>query len=129
MEYTHIVIGAGSAGCVVAARIVENREFHVLLIVAGSDSGDMDHDVPGGIQDAGRVPMKGQSKAYDPRLDWNLSVEMPGADTMLVPQAKIMGGGSSINGGTALRSTVNDSKEWVELGNPRLGFRKRLRCV
>ena len=117
MEYTHIVVGAGSAGCVVAARIAENRDFHVLLIEAGPDSGDKIHDVPAGIQDSRRVPMKGQSKAYDPRMDWNLSVELPDSDTMLVPQAKVMGGGSSINGGTALRSTMKDSKEWVELGN------------
>ena len=117
MEYTHIVVGAGSAGCVVAARIAENGAFHVLLIEAGPDSDDKDQDMPGGIQDARRVPMKGQSKVYDPRMDWNLSVELPGLETMVVPQAKVMGGGSSINGGTALRSTVNDSKEWVELGN------------
>jgi choline dehydrogenase len=44
-------------------------------------------------------------------------MEMPDSSSMAVPQAKLMGGGSSINGGTALRSTRVDSDEWVEMGN------------
>ncbi|PVH71880.1 GMC oxidoreductase [Cadophora sp. DSE1049] len=41
---------------------------------------------------------------------------------MRVPQAKLVGGGSSINGGTALRNTKNDSREWIELGNDAWDF-------
>ena len=100
-----------------AARIAENRRFCVLLIEAGPDCDDKDSNVPAGIRDSRRVPMKGQSKVYDSRIDWNLSVDMPGAGPMFVPQAKVVGGGSSINGGTALRSTRKDSEEWVQLGN------------
>jgi choline dehydrogenase len=49
---------------------------------------------------------------YDARHDCNLNVvEMPDLSSMAVPQAKLMGGGSSINGGTALRSTRADSDE------------------
>jgi choline dehydrogenase len=47
---------------------------------------------------------------------------MPDGSLMEVPQAKIMGGGSSINGGTALRCAQNDSKEWVELGSDRWDY-------
>lgn len=119
--YTHIVVGAGSAGCVVAARIAENPDYNVLLIEAGPDQDALDNS-PSRIRESKRVPMQGQSEYFDSRIDWNLQVHMPGALPMGVPQAKLVGGGSSINGGTALRNTRNDSREWVELGNDAWDF-------
>ncbi|KAK5026252.1 hypothetical protein LTS07_007777 [Exophiala sideris] len=116
-HYTHIVVGAGAAGCVIAARIAENKAFRVLLIEAGPDFEPGEDSALSGVQLARRVPMRGQSEKYDPEIDWNVPVRLPNGDSMAVPQAKIMGGGSSINGGTALRSTVADSAEWVNLGN------------
>ena len=120
--YTHIVVGAGSAGCVVAKRIAENQAFNVLLIEAGPDAGFDASQEPIGIKDARRVPMKGQSDLFDPRIDWNVPVNIPGGGIMHVPQAKIVGGGSSINGGTALRNTQMDCDEWVALGNEAWDF-------
>jgi choline dehydrogenase len=61
--------------------------------------------------------MKGQSDSFDPAIDWNVVVDISGGQSMVVPQAKILGGGSSINGGTALRNTATDCKEWMKLGN------------
>ena len=58
-----------------------------------------------------------QSEIYDTKYDWNLNVEMPDSSSMVAPQAKLTGGGSSINSGTALRSTWVDSDEWVAMGN------------
>lgn len=116
-NFTHIVVGAGSAGCIIAARIAENPAFKVLLIEAGPDYDPTTSQVPQGVDDARRVPMKGQSETFDPQIDWNLVVDLPNSQPMVVPQAKIMGGGSSINGGTALRNTETDCKEWVQLGN------------
>ena len=120
--YTHIVVGAGSAGCVVTKRIAENEDFHVLLIEAGPDAGFDDSQAPLGIQDARRVPMKGQSELFDPRIDWSVPVTVFGGEVTNIPQAKILGGGSSINGGTALRNTQMDSDEWVALGNKAWDF-------
>ena len=120
--YTHVVIGAGSAGCVVARRIAENEEFKVVLVEAGPDAGFNDSKLSRGIRDARRVPMKGQTDAFDEGIDWNVPVNIPEGATMIVPQAKIVGGGSSINGGTALRSTKADSAEWAALGNDAWDF-------
>lgn len=121
-EYSHIVVGAGSAGCVVSARISENPKFHVLLIEAGPDYGADDVKMPPSLQDSRKVPMRGQSEVYDPKVDWNIDISMPDGSTMQVPQGKLIGGGSSINGGTALRHTEADSREWVELGNSEWNF-------
>ncbi|CEJ54782.1 hypothetical protein PMG11_01076 [Penicillium brasilianum] len=119
-HFTHIVVGAGSAGCIVARRVAENRAFNVLLIEAGPDvdtSPANASSMPLGVHDARRVPMAGQSATFDPKIDWNLEVDVPGGGQMIVPQGKVMGGGSSINGGTFLRHTEADAREWVALGN------------
>lgn len=121
LKCTHIVVGAGSAGCVVAARIAENADYQVLLIEAGPDKDALEKSASR-IGESRRVPMQGQSEFYDAKIDWDLQVHMPGELPMRVPQAKLVGGGSSINGGTALRNTENDSKEWVELGNDAWDF-------
>ena len=55
--------------------------------------------------------MRRQLKIYDAKHNCNLNVEMSDSSSMPVPQAKLMGGGSSINGGTALGSTRADSDE------------------
>ena len=88
MSFTHIVVGAGSAGCIVAARIAENPAFKVLLLEAGPDCDGKD-----GPEDARRVPMKGQSERFDESIDWNVQVDLPDGGVMNVAQAKIVGGG------------------------------------
>ncbi|TKA27509.1 hypothetical protein B0A50_04339 [Salinomyces thailandicus] len=120
LGFTHIVVGAGSAGCILAARIAENPGFNVLLVEAGPDGSEL--NATHGARDIRRVPMKGQSEVYDERIDWNVRVELPGGEFMHVAQAKLVGGGSSINGGTALRNTIKDCEEWERLGNDAWGW-------
>jgi len=67
-SFTHIVVGAGPAGCVVASRIVQNTRYSVLLVEAGPDYGPSEH-VPSAVCDARRVPMRGQPETYDAKHD------------------------------------------------------------
>ncbi|KAK5074637.1 hypothetical protein LTR70_010083 [Exophiala xenobiotica] len=127
--YTHVVVGAGTAGSIVASRISENPSFNVLLIEAGPDyhpPSQSNSRLRAALQDARRVPMKGQTDQYIPEIDWNVQVQVPNSALMTVPQAKVVGGGSSINGGTALRNTSADSEEWAALGNPAWSFEEVL---
>lgn len=122
MDYTHIVVGAGSAGCIVAARTAENSNFNVLLLEAGPDIINDDAGLLIGVKDSRRVPMQGQSDLFEPSIDWDVEVALADGGSMRVPQARVVGGGSSINGGIALRNTLADSREWVELGNDAWNF-------
>lgn len=127
--YTHIVVGAGTAGSIVASRVSENQSFNVLLVEAGPDyhpPSESNKCLRAALQDARRVPMKGQTDQYHSQIDWNVQVQVSDFASMIVPQAKVVGGGSSINGGTALRSTPADSEEWVAYGNPAWSFEEVL---
>lgn len=127
--FTHIVVGGGTAGSIVASRISEIPLFRVLLIEAGPDyhpRNSSNARLRASIEDARRVPMKGQTDSYIADIDWNVEVRMTNSATVTVPQAKVLGGGSSINGGTALRSTRADSDEWVALGNSAWAFEEVL---
>ena len=122
MAFTHIVVGAGSAGCIVAARIVDTRDFNVLLLEAGPDHHFVAAQNSSGINNAKRVPMKGQSEIFDSAIDWSVKISLDDQRSMYVPQAKLVGGGSSINGGTTLRNTIADSQEWTFLHNDAWDF-------
>lgn len=111
-NYTHIIVDAGSAGCVIAARLTENTTHSVLLIEAGPDYGGVsENKFPTAVRNSRKVPREGRSESFGSLINWSPKVTMPDGSLLEVPQAKIIGGGSSINGGTALRSVQNDSKE------------------
>jgi choline dehydrogenase len=89
--YDYIVTGAGSAGCVLAARLTESGRYKVLLLEAGGkDSNPWIH-----------VPM-GYAKTFvDPKVNWKFESEPEkelNGRTMYQPRGKVLGGTSSING-------------------------------
>ena len=107
--YDYIVIGAGSAGCVLAARLSEDEAARVLLLEAGGPDSDPNIHIPA---NAWQVWMTAS--------DWWLpTVPQAGADgrVLYLPRGKVLGGSSSINGTIYVRGCRADYDHWAYLGN------------
>ncbi len=107
--FDFIVTGAGSAGCVVAARLSESGRHRVLLLEAGPpDSNPWIH-----------IPL-GYAKTYvDPRVNWKFETEPQpqlGNRRLYLPRGKTLGGSSSINGMVYIRGSHGDYDEWRQRG-------------
>lgn len=112
-----VVVGGGTAGCVVAVRLSEDPTCEVLVLEAGTDYRGLG-ETPPEVLDAKYVPMRGHAPQANPEHDWGITVDVDGTP-IVVPQAKLIGGGSAINGAIALRGATADYQEWVDAGNPR----------
>ncbi len=109
-EADFIVIGAGSAGCAVAARLSEDPATRVALIEAGGEDNNRWIHIPLGF---------GKTFA-DPSVNWCYETEPdPGAADRRVfwPRGKVLGGSSSINGMVYIRGQAEDFDHWRQLGN------------
>ena len=107
--YDYIVTGAGSAGCVVAARLSESGRYRVLLLEAGGEDRYPWIHVPMGY---GRL-------FSNPRVNWMYESEpepeLEGR-SMYQPRGKVLGGTSSINGMVYMRGNPADYDEWRQRG-------------
>lgn len=110
MEFDFMIIGGGTAGTVMASRLSENRECRVILVEAGDDISP--GTVPADVQDA--FP----ASSLNPNYFWKdlTAKSADGAPPAPYPQARVMGGGSSINGMFALRGVPSDYARWADAG-------------
>lgn len=109
-EYNYVVIGAGSAGCVLANRLTEDGETTVLLLEAG------DRDTKPEIQ----LPIA-WPKLWGTEIDWAYFTEPEpylNGQKIFCPRGKVLGGCSSINATIYIRGNRDDFDHWQNLGNP-----------
>jgi choline dehydrogenase len=108
----YIVVGGGSAGCVVAARLSEDPSINVLLLEAGDDERKFFKI---------RMPLAWRDTFLDPRLSWGFETEPePHADGRRVPapRGKVLGGSNSVNGLMYMRGCPADYDDWSKRGLP-----------
>ncbi len=115
MQFDDIVIGGGSAGCVLAARLSEDPRRRVCLVEAGDDDRSWLFRVPLGA--VAMVPRKLHNWAFD-------TVPQPGLGGRrgYQPRGKVLGGSSSINAMIYARGHRSDYDDWAALGNAGWSF-------
>ncbi|WP_027997623.1 GMC family oxidoreductase [Sinorhizobium arboris] len=119
VQFDYIVVGAGSSGCTVAARLSENGKFRVALIEAGpKDTSPWIH-----------LPLGYGKTMWDERINWKLYTEpesnMNGR-RIYWPRGKVLGGCSAINGLIAIRGQAEDYDGWARYGGEQWNYRNVL---
>ncbi|TMC13901.1 MAG: choline dehydrogenase, partial [Chloroflexi bacterium] len=108
--YDYVIIGAGSAGCVLAHRLSEDPTVSVLLLESGGADTARKIHIPAAF-----------SKLYRSEYDWSYSTEEQEhlkQRTVYIPRGKVLGGSSSINTMIYTRGNCYDYDHWCALGNP-----------
>ncbi|CAJ0822508.1 Oxygen-dependent choline dehydrogenase [Ralstonia flaminis] len=115
MTYDYIIVGAGSAGCILANRLSESGKHSVLLLEAGERDSSFWFKVPVGFT----------KTYYNRRYNWMYYSE-PEAQLanrqLYCPRGKVVGGSGSINAMVYVRGQRSDYDDWAAAGNPGWGY-------
>ena len=123
MKYTHIVVGAGSAGAALATRLSEDPERSVLLLEAGPDYPDLE-TMPVDLKFGWGT---GADFVVEDEHNWKYTAKSTAkGPTMDVPRGKVTGGTSAINGQVFLRAIPEDFEYWVSMGNDEWSYEQVL---
>ena len=117
--FDYIVIGAGSAGCVLANRLSTPPRVKTLLLEAGSKDRNLWIHVPAGFN----------KTLNDPSVNWCFETEPEAATNnrkIPIPRGKVLGGSSSINGMLYVRGQSQDYNTWAQMGNRGWSFEEVL---
>jgi choline dehydrogenase len=115
--YDDIIVGAGSAGAVLAARLTEDPTHTVLLLEAGPDYPTIEQ-TPADLLDASRMSLVDH--------DWGFVAEVLPGREIAYERGKVTGGSSAVNAGSAPRGVPEDYDEWQAMGNSEWGWRQVL---
>jgi choline dehydrogenase len=113
--FDYVVVGAGAAGCVLANRLTEDGATRVCVLEAGGNDRHPFISIPAGFV----------KTLYGDRFVWPFGTEPSAAldgRTVAIPQGKVVGGSSSINGMVYNRGQAADFDTWAQMGNRGWGF-------
>ena len=114
-SFDYLIVGAGSAGCVLANRLSRDPSLRILLIEAGGQDSNVWIKIPAGVPQV----------VNNPKLTWGyVSEPEPGLNDREIgwPRGRTLGGSSSINGHVYMRGTPQDYDGWRNQGNPGWGW-------
>lgn len=114
-SFDYIIVGAGSAGCVLANRLSDSGKHSVLVLEAGGSDRKFSIQTPIGYGNT----------FYDPKVNWMYTTEKdPGLNNQpsYWPRGKVVGGSSSINAMVYIRGQAEDYDLWQTMGNPGWGW-------
>src|SRR5947208_208658 len=117
-SYDYVIVGAGSAGCVLANRLSAEPGVRVLLLEAGGSDRKMNIRIPVGF-----------AKQFRTDLDWNYTSEPESSligRSMYLPRGRSLGGSSSMNAMIYMRGNRGDFDGWAENGAPGWSYREVL---
>jgi len=112
--YDYVIVGAGSAGCVLASRLTEDPAVRVLLLEAGGTAKGQEVSIPAAF-----------SKLFKTDRDWDFTTEPElaiGGRELYWPRGRMLGGSSSMNAMIYIRGNRLDYDTWRDLGNPGWGY-------